>query len=91
MPPKKLPFDTLADLIHSLGERGKTAEYLEINPRTLAKRMQNPATFTVGELLKVADLAGVELAVVTGLAEQQIKTPSFEPPAPVLGRPTRQH
>lgn len=90
MPTKKIPFDNLAELIHSLGERGKTAEALEINPRTLVKRMQDPATFTVGELLKVAGLVGVDLAVVAALAEHQIKNP-IEPPAPVLGRPVRQH
>ena len=90
MTTKKLPFDTLAELIHSLGERGKTAKALEINPRTLVTRMQDPATFTVGELLKVARLAGVDLAVVAGLAENQINNP-IEPPAPVLGRPVRQH
>ena len=90
MPTKKVPFDNLAELIHSLGERGKTAKALEINPRTLLTRMQDPATFTVGELLKVAGLAGVDLSVVTALAEHQIKNP-IEPPAPVLGRPARQH
>lgn len=90
MPAKKVPFDTLAELIHSLGERGPTAKALEINPRTLATRMQYPATFTVGELLKVAGLAGVDLSVVAALAEHQIKNP-IQPPAPVLGRPARQH
>lgn len=90
MPIKKVPYDTLAEFIHSLGERGKTAEALEINPRTLVKRMQDPATFTVGELLKVARLAGVDLSVIIRLAEYQIKNP-IEPPAPVLGRPVRQH
>lgn len=90
MPTKKAPFDTLAELIHSLGERGKTAKALDINPRTLVTRMQDPATFTVGELLKVASLTGLDLAVITGLAEYQIKNP-IEPPAPLLGRPVRQH
>ena len=52
--------------------------------------MQDPATFTVGELLKVAALAGLDLAVVTSLAEYQIKNP-IEPPAPILGRSVRQH
>ena len=91
MSTKKLPFGTLAELIHSLGERGKTAEAIEINPRTLVRRMQDPATFTVGELMKVAELVGVDLSVVTSLAEQQIKDPSFEPPAPRRGAPTRQY
>ena len=68
MSTKKVPFDTLAELIHSLGERGKTAKALEINPRTLLTRMQDPATFTVGELLKVAGLAHVDLSVVAALA-----------------------
>lgn len=90
MPPKKVPFDTLAELIHSLGERSRTAKALEINPRTLLTRMQNPATFTVGEMLKVAGLAGVDLSVVAALAEYQINNP-IEPPAPALGRPARQH
>ncbi|AMJ64030.1 hypothetical protein [Hymenobacter sp. PAMC 26628] len=88
IPIKKFPFDTLAELIHSLGERGKTAKALEINPRTLLTRMQDPATFTVGELLKVAKLARINLSVVVALAEHQIKNP-IEPPAPILGRPAR--
>lgn len=88
MTTKEIPFDTLAGLIHSLGERGKMAKALNINPRTLVIRMQNPATFTVGKLLKVAALAHVNLAVVTALAENQIKNP-IEPPAPVLGRSIR--
>ncbi|MET4107623.1 hypothetical protein [Hymenobacter sp. UYP22] len=87
--PKKLPFDTIAEFIHSLGERGKTAKALDINPRTLTTRLRNPATFTVAELLRVAAYGHTDLLTVTRLAERQIKNP-ITPPPPTLGRPTRQ-
>ncbi|SMB80979.1 hypothetical protein SAMN00120144_3628 [Hymenobacter roseosalivarius DSM 11622] len=88
--PKKLPFDTIAEFIHSLGERGKTAKALDINPRTLTTRLENPGTFTLAELQRVAEYGHTDLMTVTLLAEHQMKNP-IEPPAPALGRPARQH
>ncbi len=88
--PKKLPFNSIAELIHSLGKRGETAKALGIEYKTLGVRMNKPESFTVAELLKVAELADSDLSAVAALAEQQIKHP-VEPPAPVLGRPPRQH
>lgn len=88
--PKKLPFATIAEFIHSLGERGKTAKALAINPRTLTARLENPGTFTLAELQRVAEYGHTDLLTVTLLAEHQMKNP-IEPPAPALGRPARQH
>ena len=83
---KPSSYNSLAELIHALGMRSDTAKHIGISHNTLNVRMANPGTFTLNELVKVAELAKSDLLTMTRLAQKQMDNP-VEPPAPALGRP----
>ena len=83
---KPSSYNSLAELIHALGIRSDTAKHIGISHNTLNVRMSNPGSFTLDELVKVAELAKSDLLTMTKLAQKQMDNP-VEPPAPALGRP----
>lgn len=83
---KPLSYGSLAELIHALGMRSDTAKHIGISHNTLNVRMSKPGSFTLDELVKVAELAKSDLLTMTKLAQKQMDNP-VEPPTPALGRP----
>ena len=68
------PYTSLPELILAHGIRNTTKD-MPISHATLQKRMADPSTFTIGELERLAELAGEDLVTLVNLAKQQIDHP----------------
>lgn len=62
-----------------------TIKELPMSPTTLTNRMNNPETFTVSELSKLATLIGADFITLVKLAKQQMDNP-IEVPVSERGR-----
>lgn len=75
---------TIPELILAHGIRN-TIKDLSISPTTLTNRMNNPATFTVDELSRLADVVGSDFVTLANMAKQQMDNP-IEIPKSERGR-----
>jgi hypothetical protein len=71
---KPSSYNSLAELIHALGMRSDTAWHIGISHNTLNVRMAKPGSFTLDELVKVAELAKSDLLTTAEQAADMIKS-----------------